>query len=266
MQILTLEKNFERPVFTVYKTTNLINSKFYIGYHKTTNLDDDYLGSGRWLINSLNKYGEKSFIKETLFIYDNSSEALEKERDVIALYRNIDPLCMNLHPGGTGNTSFLNLGAKIGSKLKGRKHSEETLAKMRLAHHITDEIRAKLSRASTGRVCSKETRLKLSQANRGKNFRIGYKHSDETKQKISLAHKGKIILEETKARMSAAGLKRKPISEETRNKLRNRRHSEETKAKMQQAQLLRYQRNRELTGSTISEETRLKLSQASKNA
>jgi hypothetical protein len=28
--------------YTVYKITNKINNKFYIGMHKTTNLDDGY--------------------------------------------------------------------------------------------------------------------------------------------------------------------------------------------------------------------------------
>lgn len=36
--------------FVIYKTTNIINGKFYIGKHQCVNIDDKYLGSGKALI------------------------------------------------------------------------------------------------------------------------------------------------------------------------------------------------------------------------
>lgn len=32
--------------YTIYKTTNLINGKYYIGKHQTENIYDNYYGSG----------------------------------------------------------------------------------------------------------------------------------------------------------------------------------------------------------------------------
>ena len=52
--------------YTIYQTTNLVNSKYYLGKHITKNPNDRYLGSGPKLKNAIKKYGRKSFIKNIL--------------------------------------------------------------------------------------------------------------------------------------------------------------------------------------------------------
>jgi hypothetical protein len=61
--------------YTVYKITNLINNKEYIGAHKTSDLEDEYMGSGKHLKHAQEKYGIENFNKKYLHI-GNCSELM----------------------------------------------------------------------------------------------------------------------------------------------------------------------------------------------
>ena len=51
----------------IYKTTNLITNKIYIGKRVYRKKDDDwYLGSGIYLKRSIKKHGRENFKKEIL--------------------------------------------------------------------------------------------------------------------------------------------------------------------------------------------------------
>ena len=45
--------------YYLYKITNLINNKFYIGVHETDNINDGYMGSGRAIRAAIEKYGKE---------------------------------------------------------------------------------------------------------------------------------------------------------------------------------------------------------------
>lgn len=109
-------------VFTVYKIINLLTNEYYIGVHKTSNPNDDYLGSGLHIKNQIKKYGKENFKKEILFVFDTEEEAYQKE--IALVEENIHkPLCLNIGPGGIGGAKFKGMHHNIKTKLKNREAS-----------------------------------------------------------------------------------------------------------------------------------------------
>ena len=111
------QKKKKQLYFTVYKTTNLVNGKIYIGKHITEDPNDRYLGSGHLFYEAVRKYGVKNFKKEVLFIFDNEKEMLDKERELVNEEFIKDDSNYNLIVGGTGNFTRLNGNTGTNNKL-----------------------------------------------------------------------------------------------------------------------------------------------------
>lgn len=87
-------------VFNVYKITNLINQKIYIGRSSTTN--PYYLGSGKLIKQAVLKHGRKNFKKEILKFCDSLEDSKVSERFLIASYDSFTPKGYNISVGGEG--------------------------------------------------------------------------------------------------------------------------------------------------------------------
>lgn len=88
--------------YTVYKITNLISGKVYVGKHQTKDVDDGYMGSGGLIRQAIKKHGIINFKKEILFVFDNATEMNTKERELVteAFCKSADTY--NMAKGGSG--------------------------------------------------------------------------------------------------------------------------------------------------------------------
>lgn len=181
--------------YTIYKVTNLINNKIYIGKHQTKNPHDSYYGSGYMIAAAIEKYGKENFRKEFLFIFDNEKEMNEKEKELITEEFVNREDTYNLGVGGQGGPHF-----------KNKKHSEETkklLGAKSTNYFSVEENRLIFGNKMKGKTHSEETKQKIG------NKRRNTKQSEETKTKISNSLKGKKRSEEDKRKISIGMLRRK---------------------------------------------------------
>lgn len=111
--------------YLIYKITNTLNGKFYIGAHKTLDINDGYLGSGVLIQRAIRKYGIKNFSKEIIFTASSSEEMYQKEKDLVILTRE----SYNIKLGGHGGWDHIprerstELRRKISQTLRGKKLS-----------------------------------------------------------------------------------------------------------------------------------------------
>lgn len=202
--------------YYIYKTTNLINRKQYIGQHYGE-LNDDYLGSGTILKKAIEKYGKENFKKEVLYISQDEEENNKKEKEFIQMFNATqNPLFYNIHEGGSGGNTIKGYNEEQLKALKekcrermlgennpkfGVKLSDETKEKIRqnrnTSYMQTEEYKKAMSQAVSkekngmyGKHHSEESKKKMSENRKGltageKNPMYGKHHSEETKKKIS---------------------------------------------------------------------------------
>lgn len=159
--------------YYLYEIKNIVNNKIYVGVHKTKNINDGYMGSGKIIKNAIEKYGIENFVKTIIEYFSTPEEMFAREKEVVNESFLRDHNTYNLRRGGTGGFDYINENKIV--KFKGKKHSESS--KLKMGHPGNKHW--------LGKKHTKETREKIGLKSKGRN--TGFRHSAETKDKIRKA-------------------------------------------------------------------------------
>jgi hypothetical protein len=172
--------------YTIYKTTNKLNGKIYIGKHQTKDLNDNYIGSGKRLWNSIQKHGIENFEKEILFVFETEDEMNSKEKELVTEEFCLREDTYNLCPGGDGGWGYLNMTGKNRNEWH-EKNSDTHMKKMTILS--IQRIKELSSDPYFRQKQSENAKLaRLKQMELGIEPFKGKKHTDETKRKIGEAN------------------------------------------------------------------------------
>ena len=163
--------------YIIYKITNKIDGKIYIGKHKTSFIQDSYMGSGKLILRAISKYGIENFEKEILFQFDNEADMNSKEAELVTEEFCLREDTYNLSLGGNGGwditkskTAFLNkkhtdeTKKKISEAARNRKVSEETREKIRVHNRTNEKRKISLSKAFSNIPKSESHKRNLSES------------------------------------------------------------------------------------------------------
>ena len=228
----------------IYKITNPKNA-VYIGQSRVIKerlARHKRLGSEkcRKLYNSLVKYGPENHKFELIYELptDVSNSVIDDyEIFYLAQFKEAGYELLNLKDGGSFGGHTEETKEKIRLITTGKKQSAETIAKRvqkNTGKKRTPEQREKLSAWQVGVPKPEVQVLKMRQTKKGVKLtpsarvkvlagiekRRGYKHTEATKKLISEKLKGKKFTAERKKKLSIAWINRKPVTLETREKLR----------------------------------------------
>lgn len=177
--------------YTVYKITNIVNGKIYIGVHKTDNLNDDYMGSGKLVKAAQEKYGIENFTREYLQVFDNAEDMFKMESELVNEEFVARNDTYNLTLGGHGGWDHINTNEN--SKEWSAAGTESFVKRFNEDSDFRDDVRGRLKRTSklAGKLGGISTAEKRRSIYKGGGWTFsGKTHSAETKAKMS--EKGKL--------------------------------------------------------------------------
>lgn len=176
----------------IYKTTNLVNGKIYVG--KDSLNDPAYFGSGTILARAIRKYGLSSFRKDILEVCSTPQELDNREQHWIRKLKSTDrKKGYNIASGGTGGDTFTNQPAAKKQSIIQKRESTRPL-------WLTDDYRQKISQSSKKLWTNPQHRDHMTKLMEGREI----KWSDKISKAITEWHKTNLISADGLRRISEA--------------------------------------------------------------
>jgi hypothetical protein len=201
VRVLKLKRISIYMYYLIYKITNLINNKIYIGKHKTLDKNDSYFGSGSLLKNAILKYGINNFKKEIVFECLSEEEMENREEEIVNedFVARLDTY--NIQIGGGGGWNHINKDEK--KKKEVYKLSRKAFLEKLKDENYKKEYKQKVLNG-----------LKLYfSANTG-TF-LGKKHKEESKRKIG--EKTKKLIGEKNSQYNTCWITKNKINKKIKN-------------------------------------------------
>ena len=174
----------------VYRIECSTTGCYYVGIHSTNDLEDNYLGSGTRIKESIEEHGRENHSKEIIKFCSSREEASKLEAKLVNEKVLLDDKCLNLSLGGKNgklaSKEVARIAQRAGAKSKKKlwKENPDWREKYSAAHSRHNKVRVELGTHHflggdiwKGREHKEETREKMSQTHRERGNHKGEKNS-----------------------------------------------------------------------------------------
>jgi hypothetical protein len=173
--------------YYLYQITNIVNNKIYVGVHKTMDMNDGYMGSGKIIIRAIKKHGIDNFKKDILETFVDSESMYVREKEIVTDEFLLREDAYNLRRGGLGGFDYINANPSLyltEKRLSTLMSNEERLTRWKTLYESDNNFRIKIKHnAKLGNAAA------LKAYPNGAFF--GRKHSNDTILKMKKSHAGK---------------------------------------------------------------------------
>jgi hypothetical protein len=130
--------------YYLYEIKNNLNNKIYIGVHKTDNIDDGYMGSGKLVSSAIEKYGIENFTKTVIETFDNEIDMYQREKEIVNKNFLSRKDVYNLATGGSGGFDYINKNSLDHKGYANRKEKNKKVTPFNRLDNFSEEWKEQL--------------------------------------------------------------------------------------------------------------------------